>query len=167
MSVAEQARETLPSYSVVPMSEHDLNEVVEIEESTGLSRWGWDSYYAELSRPESITLVVRSAYPDSGGRRILGFLAARLTADELHVNNIGVRESARRRGLGSELLGRALEWGKRAGAAAAILEVRGGNHAAQALYRRHGFQTVGRRRAYYHDPTEDALIMTAPLRPPA
>ena len=146
------------------MSEHDLSEVVEIEETTGLSRWGWESYHAELSRTESITLVVRSPTPDATGRRVLAFLAARLTADELHVNNIGVRESARRRGIGTELLGRALDWAGGAGAHTALLEVRAGNHAAQELYGRHGFQIVGRRRNYYHDPTEDALIMSVPLR---
>src|SRR5256714_1908501 len=40
--------------AVAPMTEHDLLEVVEIEETTGLSQWGWDAYGAELSRPEAV-----------------------------------------------------------------------------------------------------------------
>jgi ribosomal-protein-alanine N-acetyltransferase len=48
----------------------------------------------------------------------------------------------------------------------AILEVRAGNVAAQSLYRRFGFEVVGRRRQYYRDPVEDALLMNATLRPP-
>jgi ribosomal-protein-alanine N-acetyltransferase len=52
------------------------------------------------------------------------------------------------------------------GAQAAILEVRAGNVAAQALYRRYGFEVVGRRRLYYREPPEDALLMRASLTTP-
>lgn len=171
MSKVERAKagesiEILANYDVAPMSAHDLLEVVEIEETSGLSRWGWDSYHAELSRPESIMLVARRASPDERGKYLHGFVAARLGADELHVNNIGVREGVRRRGIGNVLLKHALERGEALGAHAAILEVRAGNLAAQALYRSLGFEVLGRRRNYYHDPTEDALVMSKPLQPP-
>jgi ribosomal-protein-alanine N-acetyltransferase len=49
------------------------------------------------------------------------------------------------------------------GARGAALEVRAGNRAAQALYERHGFALVGRRRNYYRHPQEDALVMAADL----
>ena len=45
----------------------------------------------------------------------------------------------------------------------ALLEVRATNLPAQALYTRHGFRAAGRRRNYYTDPTEDALVMNAAL----
>jgi ribosomal-protein-alanine N-acetyltransferase len=54
----------------------------------------------------------------------------------------------------------------RQGARAAILEVRAGNFAAQSLYRRYGFEVVGRRRQYYREPPEDALLMRASLKSP-
>src|SRR5688572_4717232 len=44
-------------FRISPMTEHDLLEVVEIEETCGLSLWGWDAYRAELERPESVMLV--------------------------------------------------------------------------------------------------------------
>ena len=153
--------------AVVPMSEHDLLEVVEIEETTGLSQWGWDAYRAELSRPEAVMLVARRREPDAAGKWVAGYIASRVSADELHVNNIGVRVEWRRKGLGAALLGAALEAGARAGAAAAVLEVRAGNLAAQALYRGFGFEVVGERRDYYRSPVENALVMTMPLAPTA
>jgi len=151
-------------FLISPMNEHDLLEVVEIEETCGLSLWGWDAYSAELNRPESVMLVARRASPGrEAGRRVCAFVAARVSASELHVNNIGVREEARRRGLGRKLLGLALDFGTRAGASQAILEVRAGNLAAQNLYAGLGFRAAGRRPKYYRQPAEDALVMTLRL----
>ena len=153
--------------ALVSMGEHDLLEVVEIEETTGLSQWGWDAYLQELARPEAVMLVVRRGAPDDTGRSVVAYIASRVSADELHINNIGVREESRRKGLGAALLGAALEAGAGRGARLAVLEVRAGNAPAQALYARFGFEVVGRRRDYYRSPVEDALVMTKPLAPPA
>jgi ribosomal-protein-alanine N-acetyltransferase len=152
---------------IVPMTEHDLLEVVEIEETTGLSQWGWDAYRAELERPDAVMLVARRAAPDDKGRAVVAYIASRINVDELHINNIGVREESRRRGLGRALLGAALDAGAARGARLAVLEVREGNAAAQALYEGFGFEVVGRRRNYYKSPAESALVMTKPLAPPA
>jgi ribosomal-protein-alanine N-acetyltransferase len=149
------------------MSEHDLLEVVEIEETTGLSQWGWEAYRAELARTEAVMLVARRDAPDDSGRSVVAYIASRVSADELHINNIGVRVESRRKGLGAALLGEALEESARRGARLALLEVRAANAAAQALYMRFGFEVVGRRRDYYRSPVEDALIMTKPLAAPA
>jgi [ribosomal protein S18]-alanine N-acetyltransferase len=149
---------------IVPMSEHDLLEVVEIEETTGLSQWGWDAYRAELEKPEAVMLVARLPSPDAtSGKHLSGYIAARLSADELHINNIGVRPLARRRGLGAVLLRTALDIGAECGANLAVLEVRAGNLAAQELYAREGFSVVGERRNYYRGPVESAKIMTRQL----
>jgi ribosomal-protein-alanine N-acetyltransferase len=150
-------------YGIEEMTAHDLLEVVEIEESSGLSRWGWDSYNEELGRADSIMLVARLAAPDERGKSVCGFVAARLGAGELHVNNIGVRECARRQGIGTALLALAVGRGARMGALSVFLEVRAGNETAQSLYLRQGFELVGRRRNYYHDPAEDALVMKKSL----
>lgn len=146
------------------MGEHDLLEVVEIEETCGLSLWGWDAYRAELERAESVMLVARRPGADSrDAKRVSGFVAARVNAGELHINNIATRPEVRRRGLGRVLLGAALRLGAEAGAKDAILEVRAGNHAAQYLYAGLGFAPAGRRHNYYRQPAEDALVMTVRL----
>ncbi|HKP36855.1 MAG TPA: ribosomal protein S18-alanine N-acetyltransferase [Pyrinomonadaceae bacterium] len=148
------------------MTEHDLLEVVEIEEGSGLSHWGWDAYHTELqSNIDSIMLVGRAHAVAQGNRPpVLGFIVARCLADELHVNNVAVRPEYRRQGLGQALLNAVLSWGKEKQASLAVLEVRAGNTAAQRLYRACGFEVVGQRRRYYKDPLEDALLMTVSLK---
>ncbi|HEX8560508.1 MAG TPA: ribosomal protein S18-alanine N-acetyltransferase [Pyrinomonadaceae bacterium] len=153
---------------IVPMTEHDLLEVVEIEESTGLSQWGWDAYRAELEKPEALMLVARRNEPEAlTGRRLGGYIASRINADELHINNIGVWPESRRRGVGGALLGAALDLAARGGAFEAVLEVRAGNLPARMMYERLGFAVVGERKNYYREPAEDAKIMTRRLAPPA
>jgi ribosomal-protein-alanine N-acetyltransferase len=145
------------------MTEHDLLEVVEIEEASGLSRWGWDAYYAELMQESGVLMLVARGIEGEaldGGVRIKGFIASRLIADELHVNNVAVRSEHRRHGVGRALLDAVLVESGRLGACAAFLEVRASNGPAQALYERCGFALTGRRRNYYSQPTEDALIMS-------
>jgi ribosomal-protein-alanine N-acetyltransferase len=153
-------------YTVEAMTEHDLLEVVEIEETCGLSLWGWEAYRAELERPEAIMLVARSLTRDAyAGRALCGFIAVRMSVDELHVNNIGIRANFRRLRIGTALLKAALDAGFRRGAHAAILEVRAANTPAQSLYRRVGFAVTGRRKNYYRNPTDDALVMSLVLPP--
>lgn len=153
---------------IVPMTEHDLLEVVEIEETTGLSQWGWEAYRAELEKPEAVMLVARRNSTDAlTGRSLSGYIAARINADELHVNNIGVWPESRRRGIGGALLGAVLEAAARRGAFEAVLEVRASNRAAQRMYERFGFRVVGKRKNYYREPVEDAMIMTRGLAPAA
>lgn len=153
-------------FALSPMTEHDLLEVVEIEEACGLSRWGWEGYRTELlSADSALMIVARSQLAERSwaDERIAGFIAARMAADELHINNVAVREKYRRRGLGSLLLSHALESGKQRNARQAFLEVRGSNATAQCLYARHGFEIVGRRANYYLEPVEDALVMSVCL----
>ena len=168
MSLASSAYSD-PSEAVyiTVMTEHDLLEVVEIEERSGLSRWGWAAYYAELQGSNrGLMLVARVARPleQFKSDHIAGYIVARLTASELHINNVAVRLEYRRRGIGSALLTRILEEGQRLAAMAAFLEVRAGNSLAQALYEKCGFRRIGLRRNYYTTPPEDALIMSAKLK---
>ncbi len=170
MSKTGLVREAAASWDFVeihPMTEHDLLEVVEIEETCGLSRWGWEAYYGELARAgESLMFVARldDASIKADEKSIAGFIATRISGDELHVNNFAVRHSFRRRGLGRALLSRALKEGAQRGARQALLEVRVTNKVAQALYAREGFRIAGRRRNYYTSPQEDAYVMSMSLR---
>ena len=150
------------SVTIEQMTEHDLLAVVEIEEESGLSPWGWDAYHKELQSPEEVIMLVARA--DFVGRAVAGFIVSRLIGPELHVYNVAVRPELRRRGVAARLLGAVLEWGQLNGADLAFLEVREGNRAAQNLYRDCGFQVTGRRRQYYAAPMEDALLMSVSLR---
>jgi len=94
-----------------------------------------------------------------GQGHIAGYIVARETAGELHINNVAVREEYRRQGIGSALLTRIVMDGKKLGATKAFLEVRAGNSAARALYERCGFSPIARRPNYYFEPKEDAVVM--------
>ena len=168
MSLTEQA---IPAasrgVSIGRMTEHDLLEVVEIEESSGLSRWGWAAYYAELQGGNRhLMLVARVADgEDKRGRyRLAGYIVARMGADELHINNVAVREPYRRLGIGRTLLERILAEGERSQVPSALLELRAGNSAALALYEECGFRVTARRSKYYSEPVEDALVMIVQLK---
>jgi [ribosomal protein S18]-alanine N-acetyltransferase len=147
--------------AIEQMTEHDLLAVVEIEEESGLSPWGWDAYHKELQSPEEVIMLV--ARSDPGGRAVAGFIVSRLIGSELHVYNMAVRPELRRRGVAARLLRAVLEWGQLKGGSLAFLEVREGNSAAQELYRSCGFAVAGRRRQYYAAPVEDALLMSVSL----
>jgi len=152
-------------FSIEPMTEHDLLEVVEIEEASNLSPWGWDAYHTELQAgTNSLLLVARLSTTDAISPGIAGFIVARYMADEIHVNNVAVRPEFRRRHIGERLLQTALSWGRAKRVAQAVLEVRAGNTSAQELYRACGFEVVGRRHRYYNSPVEDALLMAVSLK---
>lgn len=149
------------------MTEHDLLEVVELEQTCGLSPWGWDAYHAELEQGSAAIMLVARAQGKSveNERCLAGYIVARVIADELHVNNVAVRPELRRHGIGKTLLNAVLQRGVALGSKSAWLEVRAGNQAAQTLYERCGFQVAGRRRNYYNSPIEDALMMNVGIRP--
>src|ERR1700681_3558113 len=101
------------SLSIGRMTEHDLLEVVEIEEVSGLSVWGWDAYHKELQSPEDvIMLVAKTTTGAPPGRNMAGFIISRLVAGELHINNVAVRPEARKRGVGAKLLAAVLSHGR-------------------------------------------------------
>ena len=82
--------------------------------------------------------------------------------DEAHISTLAVRAEYRRQGLGEVMLVVLLEEARRLDALRVTLEVRVSNVAAQSLYAKYGFEQVGRRKAYYNDNREDALILTTP-----
>jgi ribosomal-protein-alanine N-acetyltransferase len=78
----------------------------------------------------------------------------------VELQSLAVDPGARRTGIGSALMECLLDWARERGYRALHLEVRAGNLPAIALYRRFGFVQTGRRRAYYQDNGEDALLLT-------
>lgn len=102
---------------------------------------------------------------------ILGFAAASLLLDgeenRCELESMAVRVDARRQGAGAALLRVVLAWAAEHGARRLGLEVRASNAAAIRLYERLGLKPEGRRRGYYADPVEDAVLLGTPLRPSA
>ena len=90
---------------------------------------------------------------------VVGYAGLHCILDEGYIANVAVDPRYRRQGVAGELLGAFLRFGQ-ANLAFLTLEVRASNEAAIALYRKYGFQEVGRRKQYYDAPREDAIIMT-------
>ena len=89
---------------------------------------------------------------------MLGFVAGRVLDNEWEIENIVVAGPARRRGFGTRLLGEFLELARCRGAQAVFLEVRESNLAARRLYEKWAFVQSGRRKLYYREPEEDAIV---------
>jgi len=91
--------------------------------------------------------------------QIAGFMVGCQVGEEWEIENIAVTGSAQRSGLGTRLLSEFLQLVRERGGQAIFLEVRESNRAARALYRKLAFVEAGRRRQYYENPLEDALIL--------
>jgi len=92
------------------------------------------------------------------GSVLQGFAVAREIDHEWELENIAVASSARRRGLGTHLLGEFLDFARRQGAKSVYLEVRESNRAARSLYVKCAFIESGHRKSYYSDPVQDAVL---------
>jgi ribosomal-protein-alanine acetyltransferase len=110
--------------------------------------------YARVFEPEParVALVIEKE------SAILGFIVALCAGPEWEIENVAVAPAARRHGLGTRLLSEFLDRARSGGAEAVFLEVRESNRAARALYEKWAFAATGRRRRYYSDPPEDAIV---------
>ena len=95
---------------------------------------------------------------------LLGYVGCWILPDEVHLVTIGVDPAVQRQGYGEYLLLHAIGLARAARLQAITLEVRESNSAARGLYEKYGFRQDGRRRNYYSDTREDALILRLPLR---
>jgi [ribosomal protein S18]-alanine N-acetyltransferase len=118
------------------------------------AHWSLEQYEAALSGAAPSRLVV--VVEEETGLR--GFLVGSTVGEEWEIENIVVAETARRRGLGSHLLGEFLDSARSQGAQAVFLEVRESNLAARRLYEKWAFAETGRRKRYYREPEEDAIV---------
>lgn len=101
---------------------------------------------------------------------LAGYLFSMSVAGEGELHRIAVDENYRKMGIAGKLMERFFSWLQECSADTAFLEVRAGNRAAVSLYKKYGFEEEGRRKAYYHNPREDALIFRChqfPLSYPA
>ena len=96
-------------------------------------------------------------------QKIIAYSVVFVAGDEGDLANIAVLPSCRGLGIGGALLDEILEISRNDGAFRTFLEVRESNEAAIGLYRSRGFFEIGKRRRYYKNPTEDAVLMMRSL----
>jgi ribosomal-protein-alanine N-acetyltransferase len=133
----------------------DLPAMMSLEKRAATAaHWSAEQYEALLggSNPGRVALI---RIEESS---LQGFVIAQVVGDEWEIENIAIAGPARRRGLGTRLLGELLDRARAKGAAAIFLEARESNRAARALYEKWALLESGRRRGYYKDPAEDAIL---------
>jgi ribosomal-protein-alanine acetyltransferase len=140
---------------LVPMYDTDVDEVTAIERRAHSFPWTRGHFADSLK-------AGHSAWVFREGGALVGYGVLMMAVDEAELLNITIAPEYQRRGLGSVLLDQLFGVARSHGAARMLLEVRPGNEAGLALYRRFGFAEIGRRRAYYHGK-EDAIVMARDL----
>jgi [ribosomal protein S18]-alanine N-acetyltransferase len=130
----------------------DLPELIAIERRAFPTPWSLAMFVLELSKPASVCLAALR------GGRMIGFLICSRYDTVWHIMNVAVDPDRRREGIATALLTDLLRRIDGKGARF-TLEVRESNTGAIELYERFGFRAAGRRRRYYQDNGEDAVIM--------
>jgi ribosomal-protein-alanine N-acetyltransferase len=152
-----------------PAEEYDIPEVLRIERASFADPWSADSFLTSLELDRMRVLVAEEQTGGDGGNTgngmLLGYVIALVLAEEAEVADLAVSSDARRRGVGGLLLDRVTDELAQRGVLSVYLEVRESNTAARALYESRAFRQVGRRRGYYQNPTEDALLLKRDIEP--
>ncbi len=141
------------------MRPEDLDEVLGIERASFSMPWSRGAFLYEMQQNR-----VARCWVMREDDHTIGYLCLWEIADELHITNIAVHPRSRRQGVGRLLLRGVLEDARERRLRLVVLEVRPSNAEARSLYEGFGFRVIGRRRGYYYDTGEDALVMEADLQ---
>lgn len=139
--------------------ERHIPQMEEIEKLCFSMPWTTDQLRSQLhdAQHECIAALDRDG-------NVLGYVGMMCVLDEGYISNVAVHPRARRQGLADKLISQLVDRARERSLAFVTLEVRAGNEPAVALYRKHGFLPVGRRKNYYSLPKEDAILMTIFLK---
>lgn len=136
--------------------EADLQAMAAIEQMSFSDPWSEESFREMLALPAARTLI---AWTDGDEPRPIGYLIAFSLPPEAEIVNIAIAPRYRKCGYGRALMEEGLKQLAEEGCDSFFLEVREHNLPAQALYSRLGFVQTGRRKRYYQNPVEDAILM--------
>ena len=138
---------------IVKMNEGHVKAVAELEKICFSDPWSENSVASELKNKLALWLVAE----DKG--RVAGYIGSQTCTDESDVMNVAVHPDFRRKGIAETLVNALVDELKAIESRCLTLEVRASNVPAISLYEKLGFAEVGRRKNYYRNPREDALIM--------
>lgn len=134
--------------------EEVLPQIQKIEQQSFSSPWNETMLRLQLEPDSHVFLTA-----EAGGTTV-GYVGMMYILDEGYISNVAVHPDWRRKGIADALLTELEERAKKLLLSFLTLEVRESNSAAIALYEKHGYQPVGRRKNYYEKPPEDAILMT-------
>lgn len=145
-------------FVIVDVTAEHIPQIEEIERECFSRPWTAEQLSGQMrdAQHEFIAAV------DDG--RVLGYVGLMYVLDEGYISNVAVHPAARRQGIGDALIDALTEKAEELELAFLTLEVRESNAPAIALYAKHGFHPVGKRKNYYDAPKEDAVLMTCYLK---
>ena len=139
--------------TVTVMQESHVPQIAKIEQLCFNDPWSENSIASELNNRLSLWLV---AVEDEC---VIGYVGSQTVIGETDMMNIAVHPDYRKKGIGTALILELIDALKTRGSHSLMLEVRSSNSSAISVYKNLGFLEVGRRKNYYRNPKEDALIM--------
>ncbi|MBX3267553.1 MAG: ribosomal protein S18-alanine N-acetyltransferase [Acidobacteria bacterium] len=148
-------------HEVIKAAESDIDVIVGLADRAGLALWSRDDYAEAANSRDRLLLAARENAVNVVGFILVQLLCASGDAVDVEILNIAVDPRFKRKGIGRRLLATALEMIPIDPDSKVLLEVRASNLSAIAFYRRYGFHEQAVRRAYYRDPTEDAILFGA------
>ena len=128
-------------------------QIAELETICFSDPWSEKSIASELDNKLAFWLVATE------GDRVAGYIGSQTVMDETDMMNVAVHPDFRRKGIAEALVNGLVEHLKTMGSHCLTLEVRASNVPAISLYEKLGFSEIGRRKNYYRNPREDALIL--------
>jgi ribosomal-protein-alanine N-acetyltransferase len=145
----------------------DLAAMARIERASFSDPWTEDTLAGALSSERMLVLVADegSHEREDGAPRLVGYVVALIVTPDAEIADLAVAPGSRRRGVGRALLERVLGDLTESAVERVHLEVRESNLAARTLYEAAGFRAMGRRRGYYRQPVEDALLLRRAIDP--
>ena len=147
------------SFRIIPMTDIHLSQIAALEKVCfPADPWSGELFRAALESPHAVLLAAEG---ENG--EVLGYAVLSAVLDEGNLDNIAVAPCVRRQGVADALLSALMDFGRER-LSVLMLEVRASNLPAIALYEKHGFVPVGRRKNYYDAPKEDAILMTLELK---
>ncbi len=138
---------------VVSMERKHVKAMAELEKICFSAPWSEDMILDFFMRGMKFFVAVKNG-------EVLGYIGIDCIIDEGYIGNLAVFPKHRNQGVASALLNRVFSLAKDFKLSFVSLEVRASNEAAISLYEKNGFRQEGRRKNFYRDPDEDALILT-------
>ena len=138
---------------IIPMTDAHVDAVADLEAICFADPWSANSVASELTNPLSCWLVALES------DTVVGYIGSQTVMGETDMMNVAVHPDHRRKGIAVSLIHALVQKLKECESHCLTLEVRASNAPAIALYEKLGFTEAGRRRNYYRNPKEDALIL--------
>lgn len=145
-------------YRICDVSNEQLDQILALEKKCFSVPWTREQLLTQM--PDKMHILIAAESEGS----VLGYVGMMYVLDEGYISNIAVSPEHRRYGIADLLISELLNRAEKLSLSFVTLEVRESNTPARALYAKHGFKDVGRRKNYYDFPTEDAILMTTFLK---